>query len=545
MTQMNAKRYWLGALVFVLLALIWLVKHSHQLSAEKKVAAQNITVTGLIAEESSVPRNMVFSGPVVGRDEVPIYSDLAQGRIDKILVDAGQRVKAGTILATVDTAQLKIQKAQQQANKERAVAGVKQQETSLEEAKAQYEQAKSERQRGELTVQTGLISKEMLEQKITAEQLAKTRMQAAKIALSMAQAESKVAVAQMNESDLRLSQAAIRSPVSGLVVERNARTGMILAQNSEPLFMILRDDDLEVELEVSADDAPRLKLGMPVTIQLTASAASPSGSASVSNSGQLDAVKARVSSWLQAWQSKNIESYLASYSEKFVPEQKKERVAWAEQRKKRLATKDSLQISLAQINVRLKGDNATAEFVQHYSAKGKKEDANKRLTLVHEGNDWLIVREQMIDHLDAMQGERASSEAMLSSASGYNGKVSRAATQINRQNQIAKVRVRFNQTPNLILGQFARVTVNLMSPRAIYLPDTAVRFDGASAYVFTVQQGLAKRIPVKIGQHIADKLEILEGVPTGILVIDSAASFLRDGEAVQVADHSTAQNKAK
>jgi ketosteroid isomerase-like protein len=309
--------------------------------------------------------------------------------------------------------------------------------------------------------------------------------------------------------------------------------------------MILRDDDLEVELEVSADDAPRLKLGMPVTIQLTASAASPSGSASVSNSGQLDAVKARVSSWLQAWQSKNIESYLASYSEKFVPEQKKERVAWAEQRKKRLATKDSLQISLAQINVRLKGDNATAEFVQHYSAKGKKEDANKRLTLVHEGNDWLIVREQMIDHLDAMQGERASSEAMLSSASGYNGKVSRAATQINRQNQIAKVRVRFNQTPNLILGQFARVTVNLMSPRAIYLPDTAVRFDGASAYVFTVQQGLAKRIPVKIGQHIADKLEILEGVPTGILVIDSAASFLRDGEAVQVADHSTAQNKAK
>ena len=315
MTQMNAKRYWLGALVFALLALIWLVKHSHQLSAEKKVVVQNITVTGVVAEEVSVPRNMVFSGPVVGRDEVPVYSDLEQGRIDKILVDAGQRVKAGAILATVDATQLKIQRAQQQANKERAVAGVRQQETSLEEAKAQYEQAKSERQRGELTVQTGLISKEVLEQKITAEQLAKARMQAAKSALSMAQAESKVAAAQMNESDLRLNQAAIRSPVSGLIVERNARTGMILAQNSEPLFMILRDDDLEVELEVSADDAPRLKLGMPVNIQITGSAASPSGSVSLSNSGQLEPVKARVSSWLQAWQSKNIEAYLASYGQ--------------------------------------------------------------------------------------------------------------------------------------------------------------------------------------------------------------------------------------
>ena len=544
MTQMNAKRYWLGALVFALLALIWLVKHSHQLSAEKKVVVQNITVTGVVAEEVSVPRNMVFSGPVVGRDEVPVYSDLEQGRIDKILVDAGQRVKAGAILATVDATQLKIQRAQQQANKERAVAGVRQQETSLEEAKAQYEQAKSERQRGELTVQTGLISKEVLEQKITAEQLAKARMQAAKSALSMAQAESKVAAAQMNESDLRLNQAAIRSPVSGLIVERNARTGMILAQNSEPLFMILRDDDLEVELEVSADDAPRLKLGMPVNIQITGSAASPSGSVSLSNSGQLEAVKARVSSWLQAWQSKNIEAYLASYSEKFVPEQKIERAAWIEQRKKRLATKDALQISLAQMNVHLNGDKATAEFVQHYSASGKKEDINKRLTLVREGDKWLIVREQMIDHLDAMQGERASSSSEGSNVNGYNGRVSRAATQINRQNQIAKVRVRFNQTPNLILGQFARVTVNMMSPRGIYLPDNAVRFDGASAYVFTVQQGLAKRTPVKIGQHVADKLEILEGVPAGMLVIDSAASFLRDGEAVQLA-HPVAQNKAK
>jgi multidrug efflux pump subunit AcrA (membrane-fusion protein) len=139
-----------------------------------------------------------------------------------------------------------------------------------------------------------------------------------------------------------------------------------------------------------------------------------------------------------------------------------------------------------------------------------------------------------------MQAERASSLSQASSiqestANIFNGKISRAATQINRQNQIAKVRVRFEQAPNLILGQFARVAVNATSRSGIYLPDTAVRFEGSLAYVFTAKEGLAKRQPVKVGQHIGNKLEILDGVLAGMVVIDTAASFLRDGEPIKVA----------
>ena len=273
----------------------------------------------------------------------------------------------------------------------------------------QYNQAQAERQRAEIVVETGLISREVRDQRITAEQLAKARVQAMKNSLSMAQADFNLASAQLAESDLRLNQAEIRSPVSGTVIERKARTGMSLAQNAEPLFNVLRDDDIEVELEVSADDASRLKLGMPVSIELLA----------------------------------------------------------------------NTSVSKAPNN-----DNAQ-------------------------------------------------------SANIYKGKVSRAATQINRQNQIAKVRVRFDQTPNLILGQFARVAVNATSRNGIYLPDTAVRFEGSSAYVFTAKNGVAKRQPVKVGQHIGNKLEILDGVSAGEVVIDTAASFLRDGEPVKVTTRSS------
>ena len=400
-TKKITRSMMIASLAFILLVLINCI--ASKAYAEDKKNGQVIAVTGVTAHIGSVQRRMTFSGPVVGRDEVPVYSELTQGRIDKILVEAGKHVKAGTILATVDASALRIQKAQQQATQQKASLAIKQQENGLEEAQVQYNQAQAERQRAEVVAETGLISREVRDQRITAEQLAKARVQAMKNSLSMAQADFNLASAQLAESDLRLNQAEIRSPVSGTVIERKARTGMSLAQNAEPLFNVLRDDDIEVELEVSADDASRLILGMPVSIELLTN----------------------------------------------------------------------------------------------------------------------------------------TSAAKAQSASIYKGKVSRAATQINRQNQIAKVRVRFDQTPNLILGQFARVAVNATSRNGIYLPDTAVRFEGSSAYVFTAKDGLAKRQSVKVGQHIGNKLEILDGVSAGMVVIDTAASFLRDGEPVKVTTRSS------
>lgn len=527
-------------ILFALSALILLVLIKSTTNNANAVDQQNgqaISVTAVTAHEGTVQRRMTFSGPVVGRDEVPIYSELAQGRIDKILVDAGQHVKAGTVLATIDAASLRIQRAQQQANQQKASVAIKQQENALEETEAQYAQAQAERKRAEVVVETGLISREVRDQRVVAEQLAKTRVQATKNSLGMAQADFNLASAQLAESDLRLNQAAIRSPVSGMVIERKARTGMSLAQNAEPLFNILRDDDFEVELEVSADDATRLKLGMPATIQLVGDMSA----AKAPQANALDAVLSRVEAWSQAWANKDIDTYLSFYSGQFLPEQKLSKKDWQAQRQKRFATKDKLEISLSQINVQVNlqvnGDKATVEFVQHYSANGKKEDTNKRLTLAMANGEWLIVREQAVAHLDAMQAERAVPSNLANasqSANIYNGKISRAATQINRQNQIAKVRVRFDQIPHLILGQFARVAVIANARNGIYLPDTAVRFEGSSAYVFIAKEGVAKRQVVKVGQHIGNQLEIIEGVSAGILVIDTAASFLRDGEPVKI-----------
>lgn len=358
-------------------------------SAEPQAA---ITVSTITAERSNTPRNMTFSGPVVGREEISVYASVAQGKIQQVLVDEDQRVSAGTVLATIDPKLFQVQRAQQQAVRQRAVAALAQQEASLEEAQALHSQAKIDLKKANPFVEA------TPEQKATNERVAETHAKAAQQAVNMAQADLALADAQLAEADLRMAQATITAPVSGTITTRKAHVGMVLGQSPEPLFVILRDDALEVELEVAGADAARLTPGMIADIQVV-------------------------------------------------------------------------------------GNGAV-----------------------------------------------------------YKGKVRRAANQVQRQSQVAKLRVRFDKSPNVILGQFAQVRVNFKAQKAIYLPDAAIRFDGANASVFVVVAGKAIKTPVKLGERSNGLVEIVQGIKEGAQVVTGAVAFLHDGEAVRVVPESKPGN---
>ncbi|HEY8084649.1 MAG TPA: HlyD family efflux transporter periplasmic adaptor subunit, partial [Methylophilaceae bacterium] len=129
---------------------------------------------------------------------------------------------------------------------------------------------------------------------------------------------------------------------------------------------------------------------------------------------------------------------------------------------------------------------------------------------------------------------------ILGDSTLYPGKVRRTAGQIDRQSQVAKVRVSFDKRPALIIpGQFTRVTVSLPAKKGIYLPDTAIRFEAASASVFTVANGKAVRVPIKIGERANGVVEVLQGVTPGMQIISGAVAFLHQGDAVHLAPSST------
>jgi HlyD family secretion protein len=360
--------------VLILSNLLW---HGYA-DAQADVALNDgsITVSAITLEQKPMVRTLSFSGLVTGREEVPIYSDLHQGRIKEVMVDAGDHVKAGQTLASVDASLLKIRYQQQQALEQRATVAVAQAQALLQEAKLQREQAKSERVRGDKVLEFGLLSREAVEQRATAQAIAESHAQAAENALTMAQADLYSAKGQLAESALQLQQAQISAPVTGTVTQRKAQLGLALEQFSEPLFVI----------------------GMPASIQI--------------------------------------------------------------------------------------------------------------------------------------QGD----------SQGYTGKIRHVAKQAGKRAQSALLRVRFDQSPSDALGQSAQVNIALPAKTGIYVPDTAISFEGTQSYVFTYSAGKALRVPVTLGERDANWVEVTQGLQAGMQVIDRFANLLHDGDPIKLSAKSPAHS---
>ena len=104
-------------------------------------------------------------------------------------------------------------------------------------------------------------------------------------------------------------------------------------------------------------------------------------------------IEVTLNAWAQAWRNKDVNTYLEFYSDKFVPEGLPSKKAWVAQRKQRLSKPGKISLALDDLDVKVAGDKATAQFMQHYSSNGYKDNVNKVLQLERAGDAWLITRE--------------------------------------------------------------------------------------------------------------------------------------------------------
>lgn len=130
----------------------------------------------------------------------------------------------------------------------------------------------------------------------------------------------------------------------------------------------------------------------PVVAAPTA-AATPAPAPAASDSAARKSVEAAVHAWATAWSSQNMDGYLGAYDKSFVPPRKASRQSWEQERRARIVGKSSIQVKISGLSVNVKGDKATAQFQQGYSADKLQVSSRKTLDLVKSGERWLIVRE--------------------------------------------------------------------------------------------------------------------------------------------------------
>ena len=89
------------------------------------------------------------------------------------------------------------------------------------------------------------------------------------------------------------------------------------------------------------------------------------------------------------------------------------------------------------------------------------------------------------------------------------------------------------QVDHLVLGSRILGQIQLPTHAALVVPRSAVLGDGADAYVYTVAQGKARKIPVQTGIEQADEIEITGALKVGDSIVTLGNYELHDGMAVR------------
>jgi len=110
--------------------------------------------------------------------------------------------------------------------------------------------------------------------------------------------------------------------------------------------------------------------------------------------GDAAAINDMLSNWAAAWSSKDADGYLGFYADTFE-HGKKSREAWEKQRRARLADKETISVSVSDVQIDVQSEAlASVKFKQDYSSNRFNDSGTKVLTLSKASGTWKIQSEE-------------------------------------------------------------------------------------------------------------------------------------------------------
>ena len=191
-----------------------------------------LTVTTGQPSTTTLPVGLTANGSVAAWQEALIGSESNGLRLSEVRVNVGDVVKKGETLAVFAS--------------ETVRADVEQARAALQEAQANASAAKADADRARALRSSGALSEQQVTQLLTAERTAAARVSATRATLA--------------QQELRLRQATVVAPDSGIISSRSATVGAVTGPGTE-LFRMIRQGRLEWRAEVTATELLNLKPG--------------------------------------------------------------------------------------------------------------------------------------------------------------------------------------------------------------------------------------------------------------------------------------------
>lgn len=197
-----------------------------------------LSVETVMPSQDNIGNTLSADGTISAKDTANVSAKVNGVAIERVLVEEGQQVRAGQVLAVFDTDAVEQQILQAQAD-------VAQAEATLANARADAERVLP-------LIDIDAISKQEADRYRTSALQAQAALQSAQ--------------ARLSSQNLTLSNAQVLAPVSGVISERMVEVGQVTG--GEPLFTIIKDGVLEWQADIDPSLIGDVSVGTPVRVSL-------------------------------------------------------------------------------------------------------------------------------------------------------------------------------------------------------------------------------------------------------------------------------------
>ncbi len=238
----RGRRRWLligGLMALIAAAIAWYALRPKGEEAPPATAAsQAPAVTVIVPGAQSVARIISATGTLAATREMPVGVAGEGGMVSRVLVEPGQWVGAGQVLATIDRS-VQAQTAQSLA-------------AQINVAKSDLTLAQAELERAQSLVDRGFISKADVQRRIATRDAARARLQ--------------VAQATLSEQRARNARLDIRAPAAGLILTRGVEPGQIVSSGTGMLFRMAKGGEMEMRAQLAEGDLQVVRVGSPAKV---------------------------------------------------------------------------------------------------------------------------------------------------------------------------------------------------------------------------------------------------------------------------------------
>ncbi|MEF9897000.1 MAG: biotin/lipoyl-binding protein [Pseudomonas sp.] len=215
-----------------------------------------------------LPEGLSMGNGRLESTEVQIASKIP-GRLAEVLVDEGDKVKQGQLLARIDTRTLEAQRSQAEAEVLRAQENYSAAQANVQLRQSELLLASQELKRVKEIFLRKYASQQLLDQQQARYDTASSAVVAARAQLAAIKAAIGAAEAQVAQLTSEIDDSSLRAPIDGIIQLRLAEPGEVLGAGGRVL-MLINPNDQYMNLYLPASTTGRLTVGDEARIVLDA-----------------------------------------------------------------------------------------------------------------------------------------------------------------------------------------------------------------------------------------------------------------------------------